>query len=96
MGWETMKTNLWRLSSTAYRVRTKDQEPMPERSVVLHSDTIAWINDNVLEVTGRLVGPHGSSVTLSINPDAINKKLIIRELNREIEGWTPKSTTEGT
>jgi hypothetical protein len=87
-------TGLWKISTTAVKVRVPDDEVLRGSGAAVRGETNLRANPNVVVVPGHLA-PGGSSVTVSVSPDAVNKKLLIRELNRQLEGWTPESNTQG-
>jgi hypothetical protein len=64
------------------------------RCVAQEFGTQGAAGEDTIDIHGQYVAtPAGHHVVASLEPKMIDKNLAIRELNRELEGWTPHTNT---
>lgn len=86
-------TNAWHKLGTAYTIgKWTVQQDSPRATV--SSETRVQGSEDVFLVEGRPTRENGQvGIAVTIAPAAVSKKLAIRKLNREVEGWTVQSDT---
>ena len=88
-----MVTSVVKKSGTGYSFGVWTvQEHIPRAK--LHSETKAVEKDDAFVVAGSASsGVVSQGIKVSIAPATVSKKLAIRKLNSEVEGWTARSNT---
>lgn len=88
-----MVTSIVKKSGTGYSIGVWTVEEHTPR-VKLHSETRVVEKGDAFVVTGSASsGVVSQGIKVSIAPAAVSKKLAIRKLNSEVEGWTARSNT---
>ena len=78
---------------TGYSIgRWAEVESAP-RSKVSSETQVQSRKDSFLVQGNAASGGFSQGIMVSVAPSAVSKKLAIRRLNSEVEGWTPKSNT---
>lgn len=66
-----------------------------ENHVLGFSGTESVVSENTVPIHGQYVNsPEGNLVIATIEPRIVDRSLAIRELNRQLEGWTPRTNTQ--
>ena len=67
----------------------------PQQKTAPNSDTRGTSNEGVLLLQGRMIAQASGSahVVVTVDPAAIDRKLMIMKLNDRLEGRTPRSDT---
>ena len=88
-----MATNLGRNLGTEHTIgKWTDVQEAPRAKAF--SETRVQINKEAFLVQGRPAQTAGGAgIAVTVAPATLSKKLAIRKLNSEVEGWTARSDT---